>query len=115
MVRALLAQVGNCPIIGDLRYWTAPKRSRGAMDSSSGGDNENVATHDRTGRGISYSATNDKGPLTDQSVALHAYGVYFDREQLQLGSLDTFEFRAPVPSTWKSYFGIDDRGIETLL
>ena len=79
MVRALLAQVGDCPIIGDIRY---------------------------------SSSNDDKSPLKDRSVALHAYGVYFDKEKLKLGSLDTFEFRAPVPSTWKSFFGIDNHQVK---
>ncbi len=87
MVRALLAQVGECPILGDVRYWK-PKR----------GENDD-----------------DKGPLKDKSVALHAYGVYFDRNHLQLGSLDTFEFRAPVPASWESFFGIDEECVRNLL
>ncbi|CAJ1893537.1 unnamed protein product [Cylindrotheca closterium] len=44
------------------------------------------------------------GVLPDQSVALHAYRVQLDAK-LQLGSLSTFEFEAPFPATWKSYFG----------
>jgi 23S rRNA pseudouridine1911/1915/1917 synthase len=69
MVRALLTQVGGCPIVGDVRY-------------------------DAT------SLT-----LKDQSVALHAYRVTLD-DRLQLGSLDTFEFQAPIPATWNAFFGI---------
>jgi 23S rRNA pseudouridine1911/1915/1917 synthase len=75
MVRALLTQVGGCPIVGDVRY-------------------------DAT------SLT-----LKDQSVALHAYRVILD-DRLQLGSLDTFEFQAPIPDTWNTFFGISS---ETLV
>ncbi|KAL3938600.1 MAG: hypothetical protein SGBAC_006517 [Bacillariaceae sp.] len=71
VVRALLAQVGKCPIQGDLRY---------------GGNNTAL------------------GVLPDQSVALHAYRIQLD-PKLQLGSLSTFEFEAPFPATWESYFG----------
>ena len=90
MVRALLAQVGECPILGDVRYWKPNRQS---------GDND----------------ADDKDPLPDRSVALHAYGVYFDKNQLQLGSLDTFEFKAPVPSTWESYFGIRNQELQNIL
>ena len=127
MVRALLAQVGDCPIIGDLRYWTAPKRM--TINSSNSNvllpsdrysdgvvvhDDQAAATAARSSN--SHSTTpNEKDPLKDRSVALHAYGVYFDPQQLQLGTLDTFEFRAPVPSTWKSFFGIDNAEINNIL
>ena len=98
MVRALLAQVGDCPILGDVRYWKA---------------GTGVGTH---GDGIPQSTIdNEKAPLRDRSVALHAYGLYFDRHRLKLGSLDTFEFRAPVPSTWESYFGIGNHQLQKLL
>eukprot|EP00536_Pseudo-nitzschia_multiseries_P006627 jgi/Psemu1/15758/gm1.15758_g len=114
MVRALLAQVGNCPVVGDLRYWTAPKRrttSRSRLaEICDDGTPEMMMM-----RNENDSTQRDKGPLPDRSVALHAYGVYFDARQLQLGSLDTFEFRAPVPPTWKAFFGIDDKQIQTAL
>ena len=97
MVRALLAQVGECPILGDVRYWK-PKRS----SSSNNPDKENE-NHD------------DKGPLKDRSVALHAYGVYFDQKQLKLGSLETFKFQAPVPPTWESFFGINNKQLQDVL
>ena len=74
-VRALLSQVGKCPIQGDLRY---------------GGSNTAL------------------GVLPDQSVALHAYRIQLDAK-LQLGSLNTFEFEAPFPATWESYFGFSAR------
>lgn len=45
--------------------------------------------------------------LPDRSVALHAYRVSFDPKALKLGSLETFDFHAPLPETWKSFFGID--------
>jgi 23S rRNA-/tRNA-specific pseudouridylate synthase len=96
MVRALLAQVGDCPIVGDVRYWKAGRKHD--YDDNDD-DHENKK----------------KGPLKDRSVALHAYGLYFDKKQLQLGSLDTFEFRAPVPSTWKSFFGIDNHQLQNIL
>lgn len=69
MVRALLTQIGGCPIVGDVRY-------------------------DAT------SLT-----LKDKSVALHAYRVILD-ERMKLGSLETFEFEAPIPATWDNFFGI---------
>lgn len=69
MIRALLAQVGMCPIEGDLRY------------------NSTAMT------------------LSDQSVALHAYRIILD-DRLQLGSLKTHEFVAPIPPTWGRFFGI---------
>eukprot|EP00980_Cylindrotheca_fusiformis_P014347 scaffold3827_cov179-Cylindrotheca_fusiformis.AAC.11 len=69
MVRALLAQAGNCPIEGDLRY------------------NSTAAI------------------LPDQSVALHAHRIILDN-RLQLGSLKTHEFVAPIPNTWETYFGL---------
>ena len=90
MVRALLAQVGNCPIVGDLRYWT----------------------QGRGGTGNGHSDAND--PLGDRSVALHAHGLYFDKRRLRLGSLDTFGFRAPVPPAWESFFGIGDHQVRNL-
>jgi 23S rRNA pseudouridine1911/1915/1917 synthase len=76
MVRALLAQVGKCPIVGDLRY----ARDLGAP------------------------------PLEDQSVALHAYRVRLP-PQLKLGSVETFEFVAPIPTTWQEYFWISESGV----
>jgi 23S rRNA-/tRNA-specific pseudouridylate synthase len=80
MVRALLAQVGQCPIVGDVRYYQPS-----SMDS--------VTTMIPT-------------PLKDRSVALHAFRIRFDSQRLKLGSLEQFEFEAPIPPTWKSYFGI---------
>jgi 23S rRNA pseudouridine1911/1915/1917 synthase len=74
MVRALLTQMGGCPIVGDVRY-------------------------DAT------SLT-----LKDQSVALHAYRVILD-DRLQLGSLDTFGFQAPIPATWNKFFGISSKAL----
>lgn len=74
MVRALLAQVGKCPIEGDLRY-----------DSTA-------------------------STLSDQSVALHGYRITLDNK-LQLGSLETHKFDAPIPSTWDHFFGIVSQDI----
>ena len=103
MVRALLAQVGDCPIVGDVRYWKAGRKHSYDDDD-----------HDYDG--VDHESSKKKnGPLSDRSVALHAYGLYFDKKQLQLGSLDTFEFRAPVPSTWKSFFGIENHQLRNLL
>ena len=42
----------------------------------------------------------------DQSVALHAFRLSLS-PSLKLGSLDTFDFEAPIPATWKTYFGMD--------
>lgn len=89
MVRALLAQVGDCPIAGDLRYWKS-------------GSITKTPTRDDV----------DGVPLQDRSVALHAYGVYLNPNQLQLGSLDIFGFRAHIPSTWKFFFGLDHDQVE---
>jgi 23S rRNA pseudouridine1911/1915/1917 synthase len=69
MVRAMLAQVGGCPIQGDVRY--------------------NAATV----------------PLNDQSVALHAFRLSLN-PSLKLGSLNVFDFEAPIPKTWANFFGI---------
>jgi 23S rRNA pseudouridine1911/1915/1917 synthase len=70
MVRAMLAQVGECPIAGDMRY--------GYMDQKA---------------------------LKDHSVALHAFRLRLDT-QLELGSLQTFAFQAPIPRTWNDFFGV---------
>lgn len=75
MVRAMLAQVGRCPIAGDVRY------------------------------------NSGSAPLPDKSVALHAFRVALD-PTLQLGSLDTFSFQAPLPKTWVQFFGIDDTNLK---
>lgn len=75
MVRAILAQVGRCPIAGDVRY------NSGSI------------------------------PLPDQSVALHAFRLSLDRS-LKLGTLDTFDFQAPLPKTWSRFFGMSDKNIK---
>lgn len=46
-------------------------------------------------------------PLADQSVALHAFRLSLD-PILQLGSLKTFDFEAPIPKTWWDFFGIGE-------
>ena len=74
VVRAMLAQVGRCPIVGDVRY------------------NSNAKI------------------LKDQSVALHAHRVTLDN-RLKLGSLQTFQFEAPIPDTWNEYFGITQKSL----
>ena len=43
--------------------------------------------------------------LEDQSVALHAQSITFPPE-LALGNLETKYFEAPIPKTWKKYFGV---------
>jgi 23S rRNA-/tRNA-specific pseudouridylate synthase len=48
--------------------------------------------------------------LPDQSVALHAARVALD-SCLKLGSLDTFEFNAPIPPAWGEFFGMDQDSI----
>ena len=56
MARALLAQVGGCPVLGDVRYGDQTRRSADRMEG---------------------------GLLVgDHSVALYAYRLYFDRTQL---------------------------------
>lgn len=75
MIRAILSQVGNCPIEGDLRY--------------------------------NATAT----VLPNKSVALHASRILLDNS-LQLGSLKTYEFEAPLPLTWEHYFGIVQPKVE---
>lgn len=84
MVRALLSQIGGCPIVGDLRY----------------GNNSNNL--------LCFSPA-----LPDRSVALHAWRVQLLDSTFRLGSLSTFDFEAPVPSTWKHYFSIDDSLLES--
>ena len=109
MVRALLAQVGNCPIMGDVRYWTPSRYSNDRPDSGGGGGGNNNGD-DFYSNSSSNTTGNTNQPLMDKSVALHAYGVYFDNpnQKLKLGTLNTFEFRAPIPSTWKTYFGFQN-------
>jgi 23S rRNA-/tRNA-specific pseudouridylate synthase len=80
MVRALLAQIGRCPIEGDVRY------QQSSMDTAVGFEH--------------------CSPLQDRSVALHAFRIRLDSHRLKLGSLETFEFQAPIPATWKYFFGI---------
>jgi len=116
MVRALLAQVGGCPIIGDVRYWVGPRttttttRTR-TRTMNTNNNNDEYNDHDNNDHDVDivdqYSKKNLSHPLQDRSVALHAYGVYFDKEKLKLGTLNTFEFRAPIPTTWKTFFGLD--------
>jgi 23S rRNA-/tRNA-specific pseudouridylate synthase len=84
MVRALLAQIGHCPIEGDLRY-----HQQSSMDTP----------------------TIIPTPLKDRSVALHAFRIRLDSQRLKLGSLETFEFEAPIPATWNSFFGIQHDAI----
>lgn len=105
MVRALMAQVGDCPILGDVRYWKPGGKSRRGTGYGTDADTTGTVS----------SSDDKKCPLGDRSVALHAYGLYFDKKQLQLGSLDTFEFRACIPPTWESFFGISNHQLQTIL
>jgi 23S rRNA pseudouridine1911/1915/1917 synthase len=50
---------------------------------------------------LRYGNTN----LPDQSVALHASRLAFS---IQLGDRDQYEFRAPLPKSWGTYFGFRD-------
>mmetsp|Transcript_42691 Transcript_42691/g.48371 ORF Transcript_42691/g.48371 Transcript_42691/m.48371 type:complete len:422 (-) Transcript_42691:153-1418(-) len=123
MVRALLAQVGNCPIIGDVRYWVGPRTTTSTTTTTTttihhnyhhnhhNTDNDN---HDEYTMDDQYSkkTLSPSSMLPDRSVALHAYGLSFDKTQLKLGTLSQFEFRAPLPSTWKLYFGLDPHRIQ---
>lgn len=84
MVRALFAQVGHCPIEGDVRY-----HQPSSMDAT----------------------TIIPTPLKDRSVALHAFRIRLDSQRLKLGTLEKFVFEAPIPPTWKSYFGIPQDAI----
>jgi 23S rRNA pseudouridine1911/1915/1917 synthase len=72
VVRALLSQIGGCPIAGDIRY-----------------------DHHQ-----------QQQPLMDKSVALHAACIHLHPQKLRIGTLSTFDFIAPIPSTWKKLFGL---------
>ena len=100
MIRALLSQVGRCPIVGDVRYnWTPALVS---PSSSLVLENKKEDDHRRGRHNRNKANTTTTAPvLRDRSVALHAYGIHFNPKQLQLGSLDTYSFRAPIPSTWR--------------
>jgi 23S rRNA pseudouridine1911/1915/1917 synthase len=50
-------------------------------------------------------------PLEDYSVALHASSITFPRE-LSLGNLEKKTFQAPIPETWKDYFGISQEQVD---
>mmetsp|Transcript_25506 Transcript_25506/g.27373 ORF Transcript_25506/g.27373 Transcript_25506/m.27373 type:complete len:506 (-) Transcript_25506:231-1748(-) len=112
MVRALLAQVGNCPIIGDVRYWVGPRTTTSTTTihnyHKNNNDNDEYTMEDQ----YSKKTLSPSSMLPDRSVALHAYGLSFDKTQLTLGTLSQFEFRAPIPSTWKLYFGLDPHRIQ---
>jgi hypothetical protein len=43
--------------------------------------------------------------LRAQNVTLHAYRVELDNH-LQLGSLEMFEFNAPISASWTEYLGM---------
>jgi 23S rRNA pseudouridine1911/1915/1917 synthase len=49
--------------------------------------------------------------LEDQSVALHASSIEFPRE-LSLGTLQQRSFEAPIPETWRNYFGISQAQVD---
>jgi 23S rRNA-/tRNA-specific pseudouridylate synthase len=82
-VRALLSQVGDCPIAGDVRY-----------DGT------------RSQRHISNETIHPTSqPLPDRSVALHAWRIHFTDQTFKLGSLaGTIDVEAPIPKTWKKFF-----------
>ena len=105
MIRALLSQVGRCPIVGDVRYnWTpamvASSSASARIDDEDKDEDDHRGRHHRNT--TTTTTTTTTAPLLrDRSVALHAYGIHFNPKQLQLGSLDTYSFRAPIPSTWR--------------
>jgi 23S rRNA-/tRNA-specific pseudouridylate synthase len=83
-IRALLAVVGGCPVVGDLRYGS----------SSSNNNNDN---------------SNNNDPLPDQSVALHARALYMPTVQLGGIDLKSQPFVAPIPGTWNEYFALTEQ------
>lgn len=106
MIRALLSQVGRCPIVGDVRYnWTPSTVASASASASALKDEDKEEDDQRRGRNhrnnANTSTTTTAPVLRDRSVALHAYVIHFNPKQLQLGSLDTYSFRAPIPSTWR--------------
>jgi 23S rRNA-/tRNA-specific pseudouridylate synthase len=91
MIRALLSQVGHCPIAGDLRY-------------GGGGEGSGETTTTRT------------AALPDQSVALHAHTLQLPMS-LELGSQLSpgMRFIAPIPRLWTTLFGITDADVSGIL
>jgi len=79
MVRAILAQVGQCPIIGDRRY------------------------------GSIKNQLFFRSPQHFQVVGLHAYSIQLPTTQLQLGPQNAMEryFQAPLPEAWDGMLGSD--------
>lgn len=108
-VRAMLAQVGHCPIIGDVRYNNqVPKQQQQRLPLQkirSSGSSSNSSSNNNNENGYIYDI------LPDQSVALHAYRISFNRNKLQLGNLNQFVFKVPIPTTWKDFFGIEEDDI----
>jgi hypothetical protein len=78
-IRALLSQVGGCPIVGDCRY---------------GGGGSGGSGH--------------AGSLPDQSVALHARAIYLPSVQLGGTDLISQPYVAPIPQTWLTFFGLTE-------
>jgi len=90
-VRAMLSQLLQTPVVGDLRYGTKFYKNESSF-----------CNFDQRGE-----------PLPDQSVALHARSL--SMPHVKLGSMEFLKselFTAPVPSTWKSYFGLTEELIQ---
>jgi 23S rRNA-/tRNA-specific pseudouridylate synthase len=54
------------------------------------------------------------GPLEDKSVALHARRLYLPTVKLGGTDLKTKPFVAPIPNTWKKYFGLTEQKLSKL-
>ena len=48
------------------------------------------------------------GPLPDQSVALHARSLFMPTVRLGSTDLSSAPFEAPVPNSWKDFFGLTE-------
>ncbi|KAG7342565.1 ribosomal large subunit pseudouridine synthase A [Nitzschia inconspicua] len=77
-IRAMLASIGGCPILGDLRY------------------------------GNNHNNNHQTDPLPDQSVALHARTIYMPTVQLGGTDLTSQPFVAPIPTTWNDFFALTE-------
>ena len=54
------------------------------------------------------------GPLQDKSVALHERRLCLPTVKLRGTDLKTKQFVAPIPNTWKEYFGLTEQKLSKL-